>query len=404
MYDFDSVVNRKGTCCIKWEKQTRAFGTEGLLPFWIADTDFPVEPHIKEMLIRRAEHSIYGYACQGDGYMDAVTAWFQTRHHWEIKKEWIIPCSGVVTAIGFAMDAVTKPGDKVMLLTPMYDPFFQVITGSGRTLVTLDLTEQNGTYEIDYEAFENQLKAGVEAVIFCNPHNPIGKVWNKCDLERISKLCAQYHVYILSDDIHCDVVMEGHTYTPIATFDCIKDLTATFTAPSKTFNVAGAGSANIIVENEELRCKIRQSLMSKFLMGPGLFGYVICEAAYTYGERWLDEELVYLNENSRYVTTYLKEHMPLIKACDHQGTFLMWLDFRALTLDSNEICGQLCRECGVALNRGNAFGDSGDGFMRLNIGCSRTLLAELMNRLQAWYEHMTQKLELQIPVFQTTDI
>lgn len=386
MYDFDTVIDRVGTNCIKWERQTRAFGAEGLLPFWIADTDFAVEPRIQEALMERVRHPIYGYASQGAGYMEAVTGWFQKRHGWEIKKEWVIPCTGVVTAIGFALEAVTRPGDKVLLLTPLYDPFFQVIQGSGRRLVTLDLKETDGTYELDYDAFEKQLRDGVGAVIFCNPHNPIGKVWKKEELERIAGLCARYQVHILSDDIHCDIVMEGNRYTPLSTFGCIKPFLATFTAPSKTFNVAGAGSANIIVEDENLRNKIRACLMSKFMMGPGLFGYVVCEAAYTYGERWLDEQLVYLNENYRYVDGFLKGHMPEIKAFELQGTFLMWIDFRAFEKGSREICQELVSECGVALNKGNSFGDSGDGFMRLNIGCSRKRLEELMERMLKWYE------------------
>lgn len=386
MYDFDTVVDRRGTNCIKWERQTRAFGTEGLLPFWIADTDFAVEPKIQEALMERIRHPIYGYACQGDGYLDAVTGWFKRRHGWEIKKEWIIPSTGVVTSVGFAMDAVTAPGDKVLLLTPMYDPFFQVIQGSGRRLATLDLQEKKNRYELDFNAFEKQLRDGVGAIILCNPHNPIGKVWNKTELEHIARLCSKYQVYVLSDDIHCDIVMEGNRYTPLSSFDCIKPWLATFTSPSKTFNVAGAGSANIIVEDETLRNRIRSSLMSKFMMGPGLFGYVICEAAYTYGEEWLEEELRYLYGNYRYVDCFLKEHMPDIKAYELQGTFLMWLDFRKLGMGSQELCRELVLECGVALNRGNAFGACGDGFMRLNIGCSKKRLEELMERLLAWYE------------------
>lgn len=386
MYDFDTVIDRTGTNCIKWERQTRAFGAEGLLPFWIADADFAVEPRIREALMERAGHPIYGYACQGGGYMEAVTGWFKKRHGWEIKKEWIIPSTGVVTAIGFAMDAVTRPGDKVMLLTPMYDPFFQVIRGSGRRLVTLDLQEKDGSFELDYDAFEKQLKDGVGAVIFCNPHNPIGKVWNREELERIAGLCARYQVYILSDDIHCDIVMEGSRYIPLSSFDCIKPLLATFTAPSKTFNVAGAGSANIIVEDENLRDRIKAALMSKFMMGPGLFGYVICEAAYTYGENWLDEELKYLKGNNQYVEEFIKRYMPDVRVCELQGTFLMWIDFRKLGIGSQELCRELVTECGAALNRGDAFGACGDGFMRLNIGCPRKRLEELMERLLIWYE------------------
>lgn len=391
MYDFDAVVDRSHSQCIKWERQTRAFGTEGLLPFWIADTDFAVEPRIQEALIERAKHPIYGYACPGAGYMKAVVSWFERRHGWKLKSDWIIPTSGVVTAIGFAMDAVTEPGDKVMLLTPMYDPFFGVITGSGRTLVTMDLTEKDGAYELDFEEFEKQLAGGVKAIIFCNPHNPVGKVWTKKELKQIAELCAKYGVYVLSDDIHCDVVMEGNTYTPIATFDCVRPLTATFTAPSKTFNVAGAGSANVIVEDEALRGRIRKSFMSKFMMGPVLFGYVVCEAAYTYGEQWLDEELVYLKANYEYVAGYLREHMPKIRAFKLEGTFLMWVDFRELGMGSQEVCRQLIEECSVAMNRGNAFGDSGDGFMRLNIGCARTRLEELMARMQKWYDQLQQE-------------
>lgn len=386
MYNFDSMIDRMGTQSIKWERQTRAFGTEGLLPFWIADTDFAVAPEIRESLMRRAEHPIYGYACQGDGYLDAVASWFHRRHGWKIQKEWIIPTTGVVTAVGFAMDAVTNPGDRVLLLTPMYDPFFTVIEGSGRTLAALDLTETDGHYELDFEAFENQLRAGVGAVIFCNPHNPIGKVWKYEELERIAQLCAQYHTYILSDDIHCDIVLGENRYTPIASFDCARPWTCTFTAPSKTFNVAGLGAANILVEDEALRARVRKSLMSKFIMGPGLFGYVACEAAYTHGEKWLDEQLCYLSQNARYVTEFLEEYLPEIKAFPLEGTYLLWLDFRSLSMDSGTLCRELAEHCKAALNRGNAFGASGDGFMRLNIGCPRELLAEFLKRLTAWYQ------------------
>lgn len=386
MYHFDQTVDRRNTNSIKWDRQTRAFGTEGLLPFWIADTDFSVAPEIQHALMDRVSHPIYGYACPGKSYISSIVNWFEKRYHWTIRPDWIIPATGVVTAAGFAMDAVTSPGDKVMLLTPMYDPFFGVIKGSGRELVTLDLTESDGAYVLDLNAFEEKLKTGVKALILCNPHNPAGKVWTYDELDSITRLCAHYHVYILSDDIHCDIVLEGHTYTPAATFDCARHLTATFTAPSKTFNVAGAGCANIIVENEELRNKIHKSLMSKFLMGPGLFGYVICEAAYSCGESWLEEQLVYLKENSRFVTSFFKTHMPDVRTFSHEGTYLMWVDFRKMGLGSNELCQEFIKDCGIAMNRGNAFGDSGDGFMRLNIGCQRSLLEELMNRLLVWYK------------------
>ena len=382
MYDFDRPYDRHHTNSIKWDRQTRAFGCEGLLPAWIADTDFAVEPHIVEAIRKRAEHPVFGYACPGDGYLTAVLNWFETRHNWKLDPSWIYTTGGLVTALGFAMDAVTNPGDKVMVLTPIYDPFFGVVRGSGRELVMLDLMEEDGGYAADLDVMERQFQSGVKALIFCNPHNPVGKVWSRTELEAIAELCARYHVVILSDEIHGDVVFPGKTYTPIGTLETARDLTFTFTAPNKTFSLAGIGLSNVICPNAELMGKFRAAMMSKFMMGVNLFSYVATEAAYQYGGQWVDEMCAYVADNYRYLADFVMREMPGVRVSKQEGTYLSWLDFRGLGLTSEEICQGLVSRERLALNKGSAYGASGDGFMRLNIGCTRATLKEVMEKLK----------------------
>lgn len=386
MYDFDHPYDRHNTNSIKWDRQTRAFGCEGLLGAWIADTDFAVEPHIIEAIRQRLEHPVLGYPCPNNSYIPAVINWYKTRHNWQLEPSWIYTTGGLVTALGFAMDCVTEPGDKVMMLTPIYDTFFLLTNHSDRELVTVDMLEKDGGYVADMEAMEREFQNGVKVLIFCNPHNPVGKVWTKEEVTAIAELCARYNVTILSDDVHADIVFSGHTYTPIGSLDCVKDQTITFTGPNKTFSMAGCGLANVICPNMALLNKLRGAMLSKFVMGSNVFSFVATEAAYTYGAQWVDELCAYVEDNWRYVKEYLGREMPKMRVAEQEGTFLAWLDMRCLGLSSKEITSGLVSEEELALNNGCSYGAAGDGFMRLNIGCTRATLEEVMRRLKKFYD------------------
>ena len=389
-YFLDTPPDRHGTNSIKWDRQCRGYGCSDLTPLAIADMDFPVAPEIRAALERRAAHPVYGYACMGPGYISAVTGWYQRRHGWAVQPQWVVPSCAVVTALGFSIDALTQPGDGVIVFTPVYNPFYIIVEGSGRRLVECPLLLEEGRYAIDYQCVEAAMKAGAKVLLLCNPHNPVGRVWRREELERLAALCVRYDVTILSDEVHGDITFDGHRYTPMAALDDARERTAVFTAPSKTFNVAGVSTSNLIVPNEGLRKKIQDSLMTKFIMGTNLFGYVLCEAAYTHGEAWLDAILAYLDRNRRAVTGTLRQKAPGIGVTELEGSYLMWLDMRCFGLGGKELCRLLAEECGVLVNDGTEY-RAPEGFVRINIACCGQVISRFLDRLVQFYARHTQQ-------------
>lgn len=385
MYDFDRPVDRRGTTSIKWNKQYSFGQKDGLLPFWIADTDFASVPEILEAVKARCDHPLIGYSEPLDSVYTAIQGWWERRHQWKPETEWMLLSYGVVTGIYFTLNAILPKDEKVLVFTPVYDPFFAAVKNSGHTLVDCPLDLHEGCYTIDFERFENELKNGVKAVVLCNPHNPIGRVWTYEEMERIAALCVQYDVYLLSDEIHADFGIT-RPYTTAGRFPSVYKKLVVYTAISKTFNMAGLGSSCMIIPDPELKQKISDSYDACWMFGPSDLAFTAMEAAYTYGDKWVDEQLIYLKENAETVCRFAAERMPGVKVTNHEGTFLMWLDMTCLGLSSGEITRILAQEYKVALGDGSHYGAQAEGFMRLNIGCTRALLLEGLEKIAEMYE------------------
>ena len=387
MYNFDKFVDRRGTACVKWDVRD-LFGVgpdADLTPMWIADMDFAVVPEIQTALKERCDHPTFGYNTPTPGCIPALCSWYERRHNWKFTPDQVLNGIGVVTMIRFTLEALTAPGDKVAVFSPVYDPFFAQVRNSGRTLVDLPMKEQDGHYSVDLAAFEQALKDGVKAVIFCNPHNPIGKVWTKDEVETIGGLCAKYGAYMLSDEVHGDMVMDGNHYNPMGLVDAIQDKLVVYTAISKTFNLAGLHQSAIIIPTAEVRAKVDAMLKGAWIMGPNLMAFTAMEAAYTYGDKWVDEVVAYISDNVRYVQQQVRDFMPKVKLAHHEGTFLMWLDLRCLGMSSDELTVTLGREYGIGLGNGAHYGKQCDGFMRMNIACPRSTLEKGVAALKKCY-------------------
>lgn len=385
MYDFDKAIDRRGTTSIKWNKQY-AFGRkDGLLPFWIADTDFASVPEILEAMKERCNHPVIGYSEPLDSVYTAIQGWWERRHQWRPETDWMLLSYGVVTGIYFTLNVVVPKGEKVLVFTPVYDPFFAAVKNSGHTLVDCPLVHEDNYYSINFEAFEEELKNGVKAVVLCNPHNPIGRVWTSEEIERIVDLCVKYEAYLLSDEIHSDFGLV-RPYTTAGRFEKIYDRLVVYTAISKTFNMAGLGSSCMIIPNKELKQKISDSYDACWMFGPCDLAFTAMEAAYTYGDTWVDEQMEYLKGNVELVNTFVPEHMPKVQVTKHEGTFLMWLDMTCFKLSSEEITGILAREYGLALGDGSHYGTQADGYMRLNIGCTRDTLLKGLEQMAKMYD------------------
>lgn len=384
-FDFDQFIDRRGTTSIKWNFQEGFGQKDGLLPFWIADTDFATVPEVVEALKKRCDHPVFGYSDPLPSTYEAIQGWWQRRHGWRPETEWMFMTCGVVTGIYFALQALVEKGDKVLTFTPVYDPFFKAIENSGHTLVACPLHHEDDYYTIDWDLFENELKNGVKAIVFCNPHNPVGRVWTKEELSRFVDLCAQYKVWVLSDEVHADYGLT-RDYTPMGVFEKIHDHLVIYTAISKTFNLAGLVSACIMVPNKEVREKVRYEFDSRWMFGPTDFAFTAMEAGYNHGDEWMDAVCEYLRGNVAFVNSYVSEHMPKIHVTRHEGTFLMWLDMRCAGISSSEMTSILAKDYGIALGDGSHYGKEADGFMRLNIGCTRATLLQGLQAIEKFYQ------------------
>lgn len=387
MYNFDKIYNRIGTGSVKWEVQDIFGVPNGLLPFWVADTDFETLPEIIQAINSRCDHPLFGYTAAQKECLEAVKGWQGRRNNWDIDISWIVPSAGVVTAISFTILALTDPGDSILIFSPVYDPFFKVIKNTNRRLVDLHLIKNGNSYDIDFWNLEKELAAGVRAVILCNPHNPVGRVWSDEDLWKIAGLCRKYNVYILSDDVHGDITLFGNVYTPIGKLKEAEDLSVTFTAISKTFNMAGLGSSTLIIPNPDIRADVARALKGAFIMAPNAIALTAIEAAYKYGDEYVDRLNAYLSANAAFVADYFAENMPDVGVTKPEGTFLMWLDFNCLGLTCNRISDIMVKEYKLALSKGTNYGKQAEGFMRLNIGCPRSMLEKGMTLINELYKN-----------------
>ena len=386
MYNFDKLVDRKGTECIKWDLIGKVYGSDDVIPLWIADMDFEILPELQEAMVKRASHPSFGYTIPAPAYRENIIKWNKERNGLELAKEDIVGIPGVVTAIAFALNALTKDGDKVLINTPVYNPFASTIKGLNRELVTSSLKCEGTKRVMDFADMEEKMKDGVKMMILCNPHNPIGRVWTKEELNQLVELCAKYNVYLFSDEIHSDICYGGHKHCSILTVsEKAKEIAFCAMAPSKTFNIAGLKSSMFMIQNPEIREKI-QANINAFHIGIDLMAYKATEVCYGYGAQWVDELNEYLYENAKFVTEFCETQLPKVKTFVPDGTYLMWLDFSEYGLTQEELMDKLKNEAKVGMNSGATYGDEGVGFARLNIGCPKFLLEKAMNQIKAAFD------------------
>ncbi|MCA1057231.1 pyridoxal phosphate-dependent aminotransferase [Rossellomorea aquimaris] len=382
MNDFEKVIDRTGTSSVKWDMTKTVFGKDDVLPMWVADMDFLPPAEVTEALKNRLEHGIFGYTFVGDGPREAIVEWIQKRHGWSIHKDWLQYSPGVVPAIGTIIQALTEPGDKVLVQSPVYTPFFNMTEENGRVVENAPLDYIDGTYRISFEDFEESLKKGVKLFLLCNPHNPSGRVWTREELTKMAELCKKYSVIIVSDEIHSDLVYEEHAHTPIASIDeSYLDSVITCIAPSKTFNLAGLQASAMITPNKHFRDSIAEVHKRQGFFTLNTFGITGMEAAYRHGEKWLEDILDYLKENVNRTKSFLEERLPDLHLVDPEGTYLLWIDCRKLGLSDDELKERLLEKGKLGLEPGPKYGKGGEGFVRMNIACPREILEDGLSRL-----------------------
>ena len=412
-YDFDELVERRGTGCVKWDESPN----KDVIPLWVADMDFKAAPAIQEAIRKRAEHGVFGYTVVGDDYYEAVISWFQRRHNWTIRREEILYTTGVVPAMSVAIKALTMPGEKVLILSPDYNCFFSSVRNNGCEVLesilkpvkneelrtksydypaaknshpesnhNSSLLTHNSSFEVDFEDFEAKC-ADEKATVFllCNPHNPCGRVWTKAELERMNDICMKHGVKVVSDEIHCELVMPGYQFQPFAAVsEACRQNSVILNSPSKSFNIAGLQAANIICAHPEWRRRLDRAININEVCDLNPFGPVALIAAYNESEDWLDALNEYLWGNYQALCTFAAEHLPQWKICRLEGTYLPWVDISALGITSQEYCDRLLNEAKVWVNPGTMYGPvSGEGYIRINIACPRSRLLEALQRIAA---------------------
>ncbi|MEA2042630.1 MAG: PatB family C-S lyase [Bacteroidota bacterium] len=390
-YNFDKIINRKETNSVKWDILRFKFRTEDVLPMWVADMDFETPDFVREAITERVKHPIYGYSIRGNEYYSSIIDWNERRYNWKIKKSHIIFSPGIVPALSIAVNTLTKPGDKIVIQSPVYFPFKSAVLQNGRQLIENKLLIENGRYTFDFEDLKKQIDKRTKLLILSNPHNPGGTVWTKGELEELAEICAKHNIIVVSDEIHNDLAFEPHQYTPVSNIAEKSGLRyVSMIAPSKTFNLAGLSSSSVIIEDNELRQQFNAFMETTHLSGGNLFGAVASEAVYTQGEEWLRELKLYLKANIDYVADFIAEEKLPVKMMRPEATYLIWLDFRDIGMNDSELKQFLVKKARLGLNAGESFGPGGEGFARMNIACPRVIVEEAMVRLKHAFKERKQ--------------
>jgi len=378
------TVNRHGTHSVKWDESKKKFDTDDLLPLWVADMDLASPFCVQEAMMKRASHPLYGYTIYPEGYYEAIQNWIKKRFFWQIDKEWIVPCYGVVPSLNFIISSYSKEGDGIIVQTPLYPPFISSIKHKNRRVLDNTLVYENGTYHIDFEDFTDKAK---EAKLFllCSPHNPTGRVWNREELEKIIDICIDNDVLIISDEIHADIVYEKVHYS-IGSFERIRHHCVILNAPSKTFNVAGLNTSYAIIPDTILRQAYKLEQNKSGISNGNPFGIEALMSAYSEGAPWVERLKGHLMSNISYVEIFLQEHHIPIEVVPTEATFLMWLDCKGMDLSQENLVDFFLYKAKLGLNDGKSFGDGGEGFMRLNVGTSKEVVKEAMQRLLHAYK------------------
>lgn len=383
--NFDEIIDRKGTDCLKFDFAVRRGKPEGVLPLWVADMDFKTSSLVLDAINERVNHGIFGYSECGESYYAALNNWLIKHHGLSIKQEWIVKTPGVVFGLAMAVKAFTNEGDGVLIQQPVYYPFSEVIADNGRRVISNDLILNNGRYEIDFDDFESKIKEkNVKLFIFCNPHNPVGRVWTEAEIRTIGNICLRNNVIVISDEIHADFTYTGFKHISFTTVDkAFEDITIIATSPAKTFNLAGLQISNIIIPNEKLRNAVNKEIARAGYSQLNTLGLIACEAAYTYGGEWYEALMKYLEENLRYVREFLQDELPKVKLIEPEGTYLVWLDFNELGLESEELEDLIINKAHLWLDSGAIFGKAGSGFQRINIATNKEVLVKALTQLKA---------------------
>ncbi|MBQ4259686.1 MAG: pyridoxal phosphate-dependent aminotransferase [Lachnospiraceae bacterium] len=378
-YDFDKVVDRRGTGSLKWDVPERE------LPMWVADMDFQAAPEIREALRERVEHGVFGYSVLPDAWYDAYQSWWSRKHHWKIEKDWLIFSTGVVPTLSSVVRKLTTVGENVLIQTPVYNIFFNSILNNGRNVLESSLVYDGFEYTMDFEDLERKLALPqTTLMILCNPQNPVGKIWDRETLARVGELCARHHVVVVSDEIHCDLTDPGTEYVPFASVSEIcKNNSVTCIAPTKAFNIAGLQTSAVVVPNPVLRHKVNRGLNTDEVAEPNVFATVGAIAAFEKGEEWLEELRVYLAENKAFLRNYMQEKLQQIKVVPSNATYLLWLDVSAITGDATELVEFIRKDSGLYLTEGEEYGACGKSFIRWNTACPRSLLIEGLERFES---------------------
>lgn len=394
-FNFDAEIDRTGTHSIKWEflfeghklvfgdHAQAKHGRDRLLPMWVADMDFRCPPAVIDALTERVAHGIFGYAMPSDSYYEAVINWMARRYGVVVERDWLVLTPGIVPALNMLVETLIAPGDKVLVQRPVYYPFFAAIENNGGEIVSNTLVLENGRYTIDFDDLAAKAAdPAVKMAILCSPHNPVGRVWTREELTRFGEICLANDVLVISDEIHCDLIYDGVAFTSFAAInETFAQKSIICTAPSKTFNMAGLKTSNIIIQDKEIRAKLNKTLLRHGLLGGNALGLVATEAAYNHGEAWLAEVMAYIEANYHFMVAYLAEHLPQLEVIRPEGTYLVWVDCRKLGLDAAARRQLLLGEAKVFLDNGEMFGPEGEGFERFNLACPRSILAEALERI-----------------------
>ena len=388
MNHFNKPINRLNTSSLKWDSIKIRTEKENVLPFWVADSDYMTAKPIMEALTSRIKNGAFGYTYVDQEYLEIVKNWVWRRYQYQIEKDWIVPTPGIVPALFFAINALTTPEAKIIIQSPVYNPFYSVIINNNRKILENKLLPIDNTYQMDFINLEALLKEGAEMMILCSPHNPVGRVWTEAEILKVVKLCKQYNCLLVSDEIHCDLVFKEYPFTSIGKYFHLYDKMIICTAPSKTFNIAGLMTSNIIIKDLTLREKFKRELSIRSIGDPNLFGIEACKAAYTKCDDWLEAQVKHIQKNAMLVNQYFKKHIPEAKIAKLEGTYLMWIDMRFMHLTSEALVKKLI-DYGIFVNPGAMYGADYDGFIRLNIACPQQQLQkglEIIGKFVAEYK------------------
>jgi cysteine-S-conjugate beta-lyase len=383
MWNFDEPAGREGTNCIKYDRREETFGAKDVIPMWVADMDFNTPDFVVSSLQKRLAHEIYGYSFRPAEYFNSIIGWIKSRHNWTVEKEWISFSPGIVPALNFCTLAFTEPGDKIIVQPPVYFPFFSAVETHGRSLVYNRLKESEGNWVMDYESLISGIDSKTKMIIISNPHNPVGRVWSPEELSVLAEICVKNNIVIISDEIHCDLVLPGFTHTPIASLsEKIAANTVTLIAPSKTFNLAGLSTSSVIISNPVLRKSFNHIVDNLHVGNGNIFGTIASTAAYTEGHNWLTALLEYIDHNIEFVKEYCSQMIPEIIPVQPEATYMIWLDCRKFGMTGKELQNFFVTKAAVGMNEGSTFGPGGEGFMRMNLGAPHQTVKRALEQIE----------------------